>query len=60
MSSTIQLCNQWLTDMDDGKLNVVVFLDICKAFVSSKHEILLRKLIGQFGIDDKELKWHES
>ena len=38
----------------------VVFLDICKAFDSINHEILLRKLKDQFGIHSTELKWFES
>ena len=54
------MCDQWLTDMDNGKLNGVVFLDICEAFDSINHEILLRKLKDQFGIHGSELKWFES
>ena len=60
VSALIQMCDQWLTDMDNGKLNGVVFLDICKAFDSINHEILLRKLKDQFGIHSTELKWFES
>ena len=54
------MCDQWLTDMDNGKLNGVVFLAIYKAFDSINHEILLRKLKDQFGIHSTELKWFES
>ena len=46
--------------MDDGKINGVVFLDICKAFDSVNHEILLEKCETQFGIHDTELKWFQS
>ena len=60
VSKRIQMCDQWLTDMDNGKLNGVVFLDICEAFDSINHEILLRKLKDQFGIHGSELKWFES
>jgi hypothetical protein len=28
------MCDQWLSDMDKGKINGVVFLDIRKAFDS--------------------------
>ena len=29
LAAFIQMCNQWQMDMDDGKINGVVFLDIC-------------------------------
>ena len=60
VSALIQMCDQWLTDMDNGKLNGIVFLDICKVFDSINHEILLRKLKDQFGIHSTQLKWFES
>ena len=60
LSALIQMCDQWLTDMDNGKLNGVVFLDICKTFDSINHEILLRKLKDQFGIRSTKLKWFKS
>ena len=37
-----------------------VFLDICKAFNSVNHHILLEKLETQFGIHDTVLKWFQS
>ena len=51
--------DQWLNDMDKGKINVV-FLDVRKAFDSIKHEIILVKLKIQFGICDIEPKLFES
>jgi hypothetical protein len=59
VTALIQMCDQLLTDMDNGKLNGVVFLYICKAFDSINHEIILKKLKDQFGIHDTELKWFE-
>jgi sarcosine oxidase/L-pipecolate oxidase len=60
VGALIQICDQWLSDMDKGKINEVVFLDIRKAFDSINHKILLRKLKNQFEIHDIELKWFES
>lgn len=60
VAALIEMCDQWLTDMDNGKLNGVVFIDLCKAFDSINHEILLTKLKDQFGIINTELKWFES
>ena len=40
MAALIEMCDQWSTDMDNGKLNGVVFIDLCKAFDSINHEIL--------------------
>ena len=60
MGVLIQMCDQWPSDMDKGKINGVVFFDIRKAFDSVKHDILLRKLKNQFGIQDIELRWFKS
>jgi retron-type reverse transcriptase len=54
------MCDEWLENMDNGKLNGVVFLDIKKAFDSINHRILLNKMNEQFGIFGTELKWFES
>ena len=51
------MCDEWLENMDNGKLNGVVFK---KAFDSINHRILLNKMIEQFGIFGVELKWFES
>ena len=60
MAALIQMCDEWYVNMDKGKLNGVVFLDIRKAFDSINHNILLEKLETQFGISNNELKWFKS
>ncbi len=54
------MCDEWLENMDNGKLNGVVFIDIKKAFDSINHRILLNKMNEEFGIFGVELKWFES
>ena len=56
----VQMCDAWYENMDNGKLNGVVFIDIRKAFDSINHNILLRKMKEQFGISNIELKLFES
>ena len=34
-AALIEMCDQWWSEIDNGKLIGVVFLDICKAFDSS-------------------------
>lgn len=38
------MCDEWLENMGDGKLNGVLFLDIKKAFDSIYHDILITKM----------------
>ena len=38
------MCDEWLENMDNGKLNGVVFIDIKKAFDSINHRILLKSM----------------
>ena len=60
VTALIQMCDEWLENMDNGKLNGVVFLDIKKAFDSINHGILLNKMKKRSGISSIELKWFES
>ena len=59
VTALIQMCDEWLENMDSGKLNGVIFLDIKKAFDSINHDILLNKMKKRFGISSIELKWCE-
>ena len=62
------MCDGWLENMDNGKLNGVVFYqyekylypNIKKAFDSINYHILLNKMNEQFEIFGMELKWFES
>ncbi|CAB3977575.1 Hypothetical predicted protein [Paramuricea clavata] len=60
VTALIQMGDEWLENMDNGKLNGVVFIDIKNAFDSINHRILLNKMNEQFGIFGVELKWFES
>ena len=51
--------NKWLMNVDNGKLNSVVFLDIKKAVDTVDHKILLQKL-SCYGIKDNSQKLIES
>ena len=51
--------NQWLMNINNGKLNSVIFPDIKKVFDTVDHKILLLKL-SCYGIKDNSLKLTES
>ena len=54
------MCDEWYQNMDNGKMNGVVFLDIRKAFDSVDHQILLNKIKTQFGLRNIEFDWFVS
>ena len=60
LTAVIQMCDEWLENMDNGKLNGVIFLDIRKAFDSVNHGIFLNKMKIRSGISSIELKWFKS
>ena len=49
-----------LLAMDDGKLSVLVFLDLSAAFDTIDHDILLHLLQHVFGIQGTVLSWFRS
>ena len=53
------LCDEILNNMDEGKINCILFLDIRKAFDSINH-ILLSEMRSNIGISSNELLCFES
>ena len=53
------LTNTWLLNIDNGKMNSVVFLDIKKALDTVDHKILIDKLYF-YGIVEQELDFFRS
>jgi hypothetical protein len=58
-SALLDATTEWLSNMDKGQLNSVVFLDLAKAFDMVDHEILLSKL-QICGVDSMSLNWFKS
>ena len=46
--------------MDDGKISVLVLLDLSVAFDTIDHDILLHRLHNVFGFGDTVLSWFQS
>ena len=55
----LKSADHWLMNIDNGKMNPAVFVDIRKAFDTVNHEILLQKLIC-YGLKDQELMFFQS
>ena len=53
VSALIQMCGDWLQNMDNANLYCVVFLSV-------KYEILLHKMHKYFGMSGTQLKWFKS
>ena len=58
-TAVLNALNRWFLNIDQGKYNLVVFLDLRKAFDTVNHEILLKKL-EHYGVHGNELKWFTS
>ena len=51
--------NNWLLNIDKGKTNAVIFLDLKKAFDTVDHDILI-KTLSYYGLNGKELSLLQS
>ena len=58
-TALLDATTEWLTNMDKGLLNSVIYLDLAKAFDTVNHDILLSKL-HSYGIDANSLCWFHS
>ena len=55
-----KVTNDLLSAMDDGKISLLVLLDLFAAFDTIDHEILLHWLHNVFGFGDNVLSWFQS
>ena len=59
LTALFYITNDWFSNMNNGLLNGVLFLDLKKAFDTVDHGILLRKL-RFYGTDSTSAKWFQS
>ena len=59
LTALLEVTDAWSVNIDNGLLNGVVFIDLTKAFDTSDHEIILRKM-SYLGVDQAAIKWFSS
>ena len=57
-SALLDATTDWLNSMDQGYMNVVVFLDLAKAFDTVNHDMLMNKL-SAYGVAPRSLIWFQ-
>ena len=59
VTALLEATDSWAFDIDHGNVNVVVFLDLKKAFDTVDHTILLSEL-SAYGIQENAFNWFRS
>ena len=59
INALIQITEKIKESIDEGKFGCGIFIDLCKAFDTVNHDILLMKM-EHYGINDVPLLWFES
>ena len=59
VTALLEATNEWAYNIDSGKINAVMFLDLKKAFATVDHEILLGKL-KLYGVHGIAVNWFRS
>ena len=59
LTALLEATNDWSVNIDNGLLNGVVFINLTKAFATTDHEIILRKM-SILGFDQIAIRWFPS
>ena len=55
----LEATTEWFSNLDQGQINSVAFLDLPKAFDTVDHSVLPKKL-ALYGVRDTSCKWFKS